>query len=604
MTSILNAIKGCIESNVIDLVQSMLDVKPAAISNVQNLADKVNEAVDILHGPWLYTQGQDLANDQWKVSMSLVIKENDPLPLVKCGAKVIAGEAFFKKYDLTFLRYAFPMQMNFGEQRIIYSIDEKEYAFMVPGILQESRGMYFTCNGTQNKKDFLKNGQVEKMWHTFNDLSAKSKCHYMFCGGDFLYIDGFEEYEEEEKLQVKALGVFELPSIQEWLCMDPKERDIAPFTKEMKKEAYLYYFDEHLKHLKQPELKESMSTNPYMGIWDDHDIFDGYGSYTDSLNNSPVFKGLFRIALEVYLLFQHQTTIDKAHQEGLFGSNSYHFLRYVDNGSLAILGVDNRTERTREKILSQESWIEVLNQLETLHENCRHLVVMLGVPIVYTSVKEIVEVMENPTVEKVFTKFKGLRNQFGMIELEDDGIDHWDCEEHEKERKSVIQMFQTFAERKGVRVTFLSGDVHLGGLGIILPKNVTQINHSDDLEKIASIPTAMVQVISSAIENTSPSKEAAYFLGKKGAAPKDVNENTISKMLQVSQTHRKFKNKILIPYRNYGILKMNGNSLNVKVYRETKQKMNSKFFDWNIPPVQRQRRSGISYVPLSKKLKS
>jgi hypothetical protein len=268
---------------------------------------------------------------------------------------------------------------------------------------------------------------------------------------------------------------------------------------------------------------------------------------------------------------------------------------------MAILGVDNRTERTREQILSAESWQEIFLELEKLSDNCRHLIVMLGVPMVYTSMKEFIKLLENPITQEVFTKFKALRNQFGMLELEDDGIDHWDCKEHEVEGRSVVEMFQAYAERKGIRVTFLSGDVHLTGLGVILPKTDIQINHSDDLGKITSIPTAIVQIISSAIENTPPSKKAAYFLGKLGEISQEINETTFSKILQVSHNQKIFKIKNLIPKRNFGILQMHGENLNVKIYLETKQAMNSKFLDWTIPPVSRLSRN---YIAKSKQLKS
>ena len=42
--------------------------------------------------------------------------------------------------------------------------------------------------------------------------------------------------------------------------------------------------------------------------WDDHDIFDGWGSYPDGLQNCPVFQGCYQAAKRFYLLFQQHTT--------------------------------------------------------------------------------------------------------------------------------------------------------------------------------------------------------------------------------------------------------------------------------------------------------
>ena len=54
--------------------------------------------------------------------------------------------------------------------------------------------------------------------------------------------------------------------------------------------------------------------------WDDHDIFDGWGSYPDTLQNCPVFQGCYQAAKRFYLLFQQHTTAERARQEtDLFG---------------------------------------------------------------------------------------------------------------------------------------------------------------------------------------------------------------------------------------------------------------------------------------------
>lgn len=54
--------------------------------------------------------------------------------------------------------------------------------------------------------------------------------------------------------------------------------------------------------------------------WDDHDIYDGYGSYPDDLQNCAVFQHAFKLSRRFYLAFQQQTNLDLAHsQANLFG---------------------------------------------------------------------------------------------------------------------------------------------------------------------------------------------------------------------------------------------------------------------------------------------
>lgn len=45
-------------------------------------------------------------------------------------------------------------------------------------------------------------------------------------------------------------------------------------------------------------------------IWDDHDIFDGWGSYPPSLQSCPVFSGVFFVARKFYLIFQQHAAED------------------------------------------------------------------------------------------------------------------------------------------------------------------------------------------------------------------------------------------------------------------------------------------------------
>lgn len=51
---------------------------------------------------------------------------------------------------------------------------------------------------------------------------------------------------------------------------------------------------------------------PQVNIWDDHDIIDGFGSYTDHFMNCAVFRGIGGIAHKYYLLFQHHLAPPKS----------------------------------------------------------------------------------------------------------------------------------------------------------------------------------------------------------------------------------------------------------------------------------------------------
>lgn len=54
---------------------------------------------------------------------------------------------------------------------------------------------------------------------------------------------------------------------------------------------------------------------------------------------------------------------------------------------------------------------------------------------------------------------------FGHAQLLDDVLDHWDAGPHVRERKALIKRLQYLTRARRVRVTFISGDVHVCSVG-------------------------------------------------------------------------------------------------------------------------------------------
>ena len=65
-------------------------------------------------------------------------------------------------------------------------------------------------------------------------------------------------------------------------------------------------------------------------------------------------------------------------------------------------------------------------------------------------------------LEKILNFIPGQQN------LEDDLRDHWHSAPHKIERLNIIKMLFRYGKEKRVRVTFLSGDVHLAAVGAII----------------------------------------------------------------------------------------------------------------------------------------
>lgn len=115
---------------------------------------------------------------------------------------------------------------------------------------------------------------------------------------------------------------------------------------------------------------------------DDHDIFDGYGSYLPALQNSPVMQGVYQIARKFYLLFQHQMLekeiSDRFYLKDTPGSISS--LKTMKN--ISILSLDLRANRSETSVTPASRVDLLMQQLESL-SGCHHLLLNVGVPVLF-----------------------------------------------------------------------------------------------------------------------------------------------------------------------------------------------------------------------------
>ena len=274
-----------------------------------------------------------------------------------------------------------------------------------------------------------------------------SQIHYhgQVGGGDQIYCD----------------AVFSLDCLKPWLSIKDKiQKRKDPFTARMLDDVHEFYFRLYLAHFKTPSFREALATIPFNFIWDDHDIFDGYGSYPDYLQNSKVFDGVFEAALRFYLLFQHHTNVDLYKTQDIGDCSQTTLLAY--GPFLAVLSIDVRSERALEHVVPQRSWNQIWAALDALSKSCQHLIVNATIPLCYPrisgeimfgmaanvvkSTHSIVEDLQKLVVTNkkpsaaseeaidyetwadAFAKtgaFKQIVNKFGEPELLDDLNDHW-----------------------------------------------------------------------------------------------------------------------------------------------------------------------------------
>ena len=261
---------------------------------------------------------------------------------------------------------------------------------------------------------------------------------------------------------------------QEWLeITNPHEKHKAEFTMEMQVELETFYLERYAMWFSQGLFGMANSQIPMINIWDDHDIIDGYGSYPDSMMSTPVFCGLGNVAFKYYMLFQHQSVADELEADEpswILGSAPGPYISslsrsvFMSLGSrVAFLGIDARTERTRDEIVSEQTYDLILDRCdrEIIRGKTQHLLVLLGVPIAYPRLVWL----ENVLTSRALDPLKALgrmgvlgnfMNKFdGGVEILDDLDDHWTARNHKEERNWFIEELQHLAAEKSVRITIL-----------------------------------------------------------------------------------------------------------------------------------------------------
>lgn len=306
--------------------------------------------------------------------------------------------------------------------------DEHQYKFIVPGIGTPLNIGANSCNKQHKKKPFV------ELWEKLHKNHLRKGLHLLIHLGDQVYTDP-DIWKVHPKLK-RFLSRFRKSKIQ--------------FTKEMEDKVDDYFFELYVRYWTIPEIAKVLAEIPNIMMWDDHDIFDGYGSYRSSWQETSVFQGIYNIAQKYFCLFQlgcsypHEFILSS-----LRGTPGLSQVYHINN--VLILSLDNRSERNRKLIMSKDTYKALHDYLySTTNSSIDHVLVLIGIPIVYNSFNKIERILS------------GLNFSF-----EDDIKDHWRSLRHKRERKYIVNMLQTFAAFKKCRITVLSGDVHVGCAGTI-----------------------------------------------------------------------------------------------------------------------------------------
>ncbi len=454
----------------------------------------------IVTGPVLGFRGREDGN--WKVCVLVVTEGQGDAPGVSwsstAGGSGQAPSTELKTLGVRTVRCAeLAVPQGEQEQSVSYRIAGFEASFEVPGTATQPRFAFTSCNGFSHPRLMKMVDEPLVMWKDMTAWHEEKPYHLILMGGDQVYADAIWE----------VAG-----SLKRWSERPAKERFKAAFTATMRRQVERFYFDLYCDRFGQRDMVSMLSRVPTVMMWDDHDIFDGWGSYPAQQQESAVYQGIFELAREHFCLFQLKAKPQALPSFVLPGSDGYNSV--FDLGDVAVAVLDLRSERTWDQVMSPASWDAVLPAIDRLGEG-GHLLVISSIPVVYLDLG-IVE--------------KGLALVPGQQELEDDLQDHWRARSHQLERLRMLHRLLEFASKKQRRVTILSGDVHIAALGVA--ESIRGVAAGDNSQIIN-------QLISSGIVHPPPPALAVWAYERIGDQV-EVDRGIEARLLKFPGTRQRF----------------------------------------------------------------
>lgn len=352
---------------------------------------KVAATNGVYFGPYLRYANMDIERGLWLGSIMLVTDAPQPPTIhIHQSTDLSPNPRQLKALNIathqrwTFYKYEIDLRMDDGgASKWTYAITSHlgctRYEFLVAGRHETNwrfiatSGNDFSLNVNANERQRL--GGVGFMWKDIMQKHAE-------CGGFHAQL-GLGSQIYADRLWK------EIPSLKQWLALSGKEnRKNSVWTAAHEEDVTHAFFHYYTSHFDQPYLREAFAQIPHVLTLDDHDIFDGFGSYPEYMQFSNMFKNIGRIGIEMYLLFQHHTTLEilrnVSDDTDLFTitGTGWHFVKFL-GPAVALVGPDTRSERNPHQVLAGPTYQGLFPKIATLPQSVQHCILLLPVPVVY-----------------------------------------------------------------------------------------------------------------------------------------------------------------------------------------------------------------------------
>ncbi len=405
-----------------------------------------------------------VGNPAWTLNGETVPLTNISGPLHD-GSAIWRGELALKPFDEATGR-TIDYRIKRRDNKLANVCGDDHWRFHLPGKpskKHQPRIAFCSCNGFSDP-NAAKGMDPLALWKHFESLNQNHGAEgapysLLLMGGDQLYCDNIARQENS--------GF----ALWTWLQPGSRKKEVPTPAEFLKRytDHYLLGWVGPAEHPHRAMIN-MMASVPSVMVWDDHDIYDGWGSYRAQEDDRPYHVQAFAAARQAYQWYQargsNRSLIDRK------VATPRHFSQGLSFGPYAILMLDNRSQRTPTQIMSEKQWQQVVSWGDAHADKGQTLLVVTPIPVVYRRFANWVSALP------------------GEHGGEDDLLDHWNHQDHEGERNKLIyHLFEW--QRRYRRVMLLSGDVHVGSLGFL--------ENTETHQEVA-------QIVASAIVHPAPTR--------------------------------------------------------------------------------------------------
>eukprot|EP00741_Cyanophora_paradoxa_P000887 tig00000448_g857.t1 len=459
-----------------------------------------------LLGPVLGFRGQQ--GDRWRLSVLLVPHDRSgqapgplswspaagpaaslaasaaaaPGPASGAGHGGTAAPVRIHSYnDYGVYRYDFDVPMA-PSQSLVYSYKVESvpgtgpFEFVVPPSSACPRFMFCSCNGVPDSAVIKREEGINGLWLYAREDHIRQPFNLLVMGGDQVYADPMWSI---------------CRTLRRWSGLRTEGAKVrAKWNEQAAKEVRDFYWNLYTEQWSEPEPGWMFARVPMVCMWDDHDIFDGFGSYDDARQHCSTYAGIFAEASDAFRVFQARCDPELAlcyqprpgDTPGVLPPDFRGpYVSAFRAGAAGIVCPDLRSQRSISRVMGEEQYDAIARASRGAPPSQDFIEISpvaqrpapAPAPPAAPPLPPPQHIFVVSSIPVAFVDLAAGERVLGLVpgrqELEDDLHDHWSSPCHTEERARFVHALAGLGAACGARVTVLSGDVHVGPWGSCAP---------------------------------------------------------------------------------------------------------------------------------------